>query len=101
MAKVYISEYARYAVGSNGLIAAVEGPPLAVQVLDTSGGVQQSSAFNAETRVIRVHTDGIVSVLMGTNPTATTSSERMAANQTEYFGTPRGQSYKLSAITNT
>ena len=101
MAKVYIGEYARQALDARGLVMAPEGPPIATQVLDTTAGVQQSSAFNAETRFIRVHTDGIISYLIGTNPTASTSNERMAANQTEYFGVINGTSQKISCITNT
>ena len=34
-----------------------------------------------------------------TDPTATTSNKRLAANQTEYFGVPAGM--KLSVIANT
>lgn len=101
MAKVYITEYARQALDARGLVMAPEEPPLATQVLDTTAGVQQSAAFNAETRFVRIHTDGIISYLFGTNPTATTGNARMAANQTEYFGTIRGGTHKVSAITNT
>lgn len=101
MAKVYIGEYARQALDARGLVMAPEGPPLATQVLDTTSGVQTSAVFNAETRFIRVHTDGIISYLIGTAPTAAVTNERMAANQTEYFGTVRGGTQKFSAITNT
>lgn len=107
MAKVYITEYARATQDSRANIPSAEEPPLATQVLDTSGGVQVSAFFNKETRMIRVHTDGICSVVVGTAPTATTGNSRMAANQTEYFGVPRPLSdaaaslYKISAITNT
>jgi len=37
----------------------------------------------------------------GTNPTATTSTGRMAAGATEYHGVPVGQNYMVAAITNT
>lgn len=76
-------------------------PPLAEQVVDYSGGVAASSAVNAQTRIVRIHTDAICSVLFGTNPTATTAKGRMIAGQTEYRGVPVGASYKISAITNT
>jgi hypothetical protein len=76
-------------------------PPLAEQVRTTSASSAQSSAFNADTKLVRVHTDGIVSIVFGTNPTATTSKMRMVAGQTEYFAVPKGRSYKLAAIDNT
>lgn len=107
MAKVYVTEYARATQDSRANIPSAEEPPLATQVLDTTAGVIASNFFNKETRMIRVHTDGICSVVVGTAPVATTSNSRMAANQTEYFGIPRpapdasASLYKISAITNT
>ena len=38
---------------------------------------------------------------IGTNPTATTSTGRMVAGQTEYHGVPIGAGYMVAAITNT
>ena len=64
-----------------------------------SGTSAQSSAFNAATRFIRVHTDAICSILIGSNPTATTAKKRLAADQTEYFAVNSGD--KIAAITNT
>ena len=105
MAKVYISEYAVAALDSRGMVSGGQEPALANQVLDTAA-THLSAAFNAETRFVRVHTDGIVSYLFGTAPTAATTNARMAANQTEYFGVPKGapgasSGYKLDVIANT
>ena len=102
MSKLYVTEYAGLMpspVGGQGQVPME--PPLAEQVVDYSGGAAASSAFNAATRLVRVHTDAICSVLFGTNPTATTSTGRFAANQTEYRGVPPGQSFKVSGVTNT
>jgi hypothetical protein len=93
MAKVYITEYAN--TGGN---AALE-PAQAHQTITSSGTSGQTSAFDATTNFIRVHTDGIVSIAIGSNPTATTSTTRLAANQTEYFCVRPG--HKLAVITNT
>jgi hypothetical protein len=60
-----------------------------------------SSAFNAATTYVRIHTDAICSISFGTAPTATTSTMRMVAGQTEYFAVPVGRSFKVAAITNT
>jgi hypothetical protein len=48
-----------------------------------------------------LHTDSICSISFGTNPTATTSTARMAAGQTEYHGVPVGLSYMVAAVSNT
>ncbi len=74
-------------------------PALTNQTVTVSGVSAQSSAFSGDTKLIRVHCDGIVSVLVGSNPTATTAMMRMAADQTEYFQVIGGQ--KIAFITNT
>ena len=99
MAKIFISEHVEPELVSDQQFAAVNQPPLAEQTLTTSGSSGQTSAFNARTRIIRVHTDGICSISIGANPTATTSTGRMAAGQTEYFRVEGA--HKLAGITNT
>lgn len=102
MGKIYISEYGRQGLDVHAqTIAAPEEPPLATQVMTTSGTSQQSAPFNEKTNLIRVHTDGIVSISIGPDPTATLDSPRMAAGQTEYFSIRPGQGHELAGITNT
>lgn len=98
---LYISEHEVMGAQHGGLVQAVQQPPLAEQKLTIGAGSLQSSAFNARTKVVRVHTDAICSILFGVNPTATANSARMAAGQTEYFAVPMGASYKVAVITNT
>ena len=93
MASVYISEYAD--VRGN---AAYE-PSTALQKLTSAATSSQSAAFDANTNWVRVHTDGVVSIKFGTNPTATTGSLRLAAGQTEYFCIVPG--HKVAIIDNT
>ena len=64
-------------------------------------GSLQSAAFASTTVLVRLETDSICSVRFGTNPTATTNNRRMQAGDTEYFGVPKGQSYKVAVIANT
>jgi hypothetical protein len=102
MAVVYITEYANIAVGPGGRLSQIpEEPPLAEQTVVIGAGSLQSSAFNSKTRVIRVASDAICAVLVGTNPTAVNgTSGRMAAGQTEYRGIPAtGGPYKIAVIT--
>lgn len=97
---VYIQEFSEVRRnGAGGVNPIVEMPPLAEQTRTVSGTSAQSSAFNAKTTVIRVHTDAICSIAIGSDPTATTSNMRLPADHTEYFAvTP---AHKLAAITNT
>jgi hypothetical protein len=104
--KLYIAEFASLAIGPAGRVGQISAePPLAEQVVDFSGGVAASNAFNAQTRIVRLHADSICAIEFGTNPTAiaagSTGTTRMAANQTEYYGVPLGGAYKVSAITST
>lgn len=100
MATVYITEFSESGFGqvARGLpIASL--PAITTQTRTVSGTSAQSSAFNAKTKVIRVHTDAICSILVGADPTATTSNMRLPADHTEYFAVQPGD--KLAAITNT
>lgn len=101
MATVYISEYPSLAAeGSfgHGLSMGNE-PSTAEQTVVIGGASAQSSAFNTTTHFVRIHTDSICSVSFGSNPTATTTTKRLAANQTEYFAVRPG--HKIAVITNT
>lgn len=98
MAVCYISEFSDLAHVKTCNVAMM--PPLAEQTV-AIGAEADSNAFNASTRFIRVHVDAICSIAIGLTPTASTSTLRMAANTTEYFGVPRGAGYKISVITNT
>jgi hypothetical protein len=104
MATLYVEEFSAIGEASNltgpALSTAQAGkfPSLTGQTVSIGGGSVQSSAFNAATTLIRVHTDVICSVLIGSNPTALTTRNRMAANQTEYFGVRPGD--KIAVISN-
>lgn len=101
MAKVYITEFV--SVGGTGNFpvqgALADGQYTEQTPITTSGSSQQSAAFQTNTKFVRIHTDGIMSIAFGVNPTATVNTMRLAANQTEYFSVIPGQ--KLAVITNT
>ena len=60
-----------------------------------------SSAFQDETRLVRVEADAMAHIAFGASPTATTSNKRIQANVPEYFGVPRGESFKIAAYDGT
>lgn len=95
MAVAYITEYGSAGAERTQVAAA---PPVASQTV-LIGSEAKSAAFNNGTRIIRVHVDAVCSILIGANPTATTSSARMAADTTEYFSVNPGD--KISVISNT
>lgn len=95
MATAYITEYG----GTGAERAQIAAAPAVASQTVAIGSEAKSAAFNNNTRLIRVHVDAICSVLIGPSPTATTSSARMAADSTEYFGVNPGD--KISVISNT
>jgi hypothetical protein len=99
MSVLYISEYNSLPFLDAHPAAIAQEPPTVEQVFTVSGTSATSSAFGGNTKVVRIHTDGIVSLQFGAAPTATTSMKRLAANQTEYFYVTPG--HKVAAITNT
>ena len=107
MALLYITEFARFGRDGGGYGGPVgEQAPLASQAIATSAVSAQSAAFNASTRLVRLHNDSTspIMVKFGTNPTAVTLVDaRMAANTTEYFMLDASQAaitpFKVAAIT--
>ena len=101
MSILYISEYTEAGIFQGNMRPVVDEPSLASQAL-TYSTTAASTAFNAKTRIVRIHTDSICSIKFGTGtPTAATTDIRLAANQTEYFAVPLGKSFKVAAIDNT
>lgn len=97
MATLFVTEYQGYSTAGTLFQAALE-PEITTQTRAVGAAIQ-TAAFSKNTYLIRVHTDVVCSVLVGANPTATTTSKRLAANQTEYFAVKPGQI--LSVISNT
>lgn len=96
-ATLYISEFSNYQPST---LNAAFAPEITHQTVSVSGTSVQSTAFNAQTVLIRLYADAAMCVQIGTtNPTATATSLPLNANQTEYFIVRPGD--KLAAITCT
>lgn len=91
MATLYVTEFQFQHVDQGRPVPCAFGAPITNNNIAITGGSLQSNPFSANTFLIRVHSDAICSILVGTNPTVSTSDARMAANQTEYFGVQPGQ----------
>jgi len=92
MAKLYVTEF-QFLENANdigGVPQAARLPGTTNVVTFTTSSVQ-SAVFGANTRFVRVASDGPACLAYGTNPTATTSGMFLSANATEYFGVTPGQ----------
>jgi hypothetical protein len=98
MAVLYITEFNAIGGSGNFPVAGAYQPPVAEQTVAVSGSSTQSAAFNVNTLFVRLHTDAICSIEFGASPTASLTTARMAANQTEYFNVVPGQ--KVAVIAN-
>jgi len=101
MSTMYIREYPDNGMEVGGNVLPQEpGTDQTPVTFTASAGT--SAAFKPQTRVVRVHVDGIASILFGTAPTAVANTNlRMTAGQTSDFLVPIGSNLKVSAVTST
>ena len=100
MATLYISEFRATGPDRNGFLRPVMRlPPIAERTVSISGTSAKSAALNADTAFVRIISDSVCSILVGTDPTATTSLMRLSADSAEYFEVVRGA--KIAVISNT
>lgn len=104
MATLYITEFSRTtSTGVSGPSSQVATPaplvpPTAEQAIPVSASSTQSAAFNVETTLVMVSTDSPCCLAWGTDPTADINAQRMAANETRFYGVPKGEPMKLAVI---
>jgi len=96
MATADISEFVNLARDANGNIILAGMEPSIVDQQITIGSATQSAAFKGN--YVRIHVDAACRILFGANPTASSTSKRLAAGATEYFGVVPG--HKVSIITS-
>jgi len=102
MATLYVTEYIDTARSGDATAPSFPAEAaIAEQTVAIGGASVQSSAFQNNTRYVRLHTDAICSVKFGTNPTATATTSRMAAGSERVLGVPMGAGFKVAVITNT
>lgn len=99
-ATLYVSEF--YSPASQ--VGSVTGqvypqPAITDQTVSIAGSSTQSSAFNANTHAIMVECDADCSIVIGSNPTATTSNFLMGDGVPYFFAVTPGQ--KIAVISNT
>jgi hypothetical protein len=96
MAKLYVTEFGGIVQDAGFPIEVAKTNVIVDQTpVATGGSSAQSAAFNAGTRIVRLHLDangGVgASIAFGANPTALTNANaRLSPNQTEYFAVNAG-----------
>lgn len=102
MATLYITEFsAQTRDGGGAVLPAALMPPIAEQTVAISGASAQSSALQPGTNFVRVSSDVVCSIKVGTNPTAAATNMRLAAGSVEYFAVLPSQTMKVAVISNT
>ena len=105
MATLYVTEFAAGTVA--GLVGSVTTefpvpapmtPPVAEQHIAIGAGSLPSAAFNADTAFVMVNCDATCSLAWGAAPVAVATAQRMAANETRFYGVVPGQ--KVAVIEN-
>lgn len=95
-----VTEYSTLASDAVGrAIMAGQEPSLRNQSLAVSGVSVQSQPFLDTARLVRLHSDVACRVAVGSNPTAASTSMRIAAGATEYLGVAPG--LRIAVISTT
>ena len=98
MAKLWIAEYDALARDANNqpIQVPLEEALHEQTPVDFSGGEAKSEAVQGGTRFVYITADANCHFLVGTDPTATTNNQRLAAGQGRFFGIRQGR--KISVI---
>lgn len=95
-ANAYITEFSALGTANNGAPQVATLPPVTHQKVDFSGGAVNATAFNVQTKYVRIHCDAACSIRVG--GTATITYMRIPTDGIEYFGVQGGD--VLSVIAN-
>lgn len=96
MATLWLREYQNIAGAGQRAVPCAMEPGTADQTVTFTTSTQ-SAAFNASTRLIEVISTVAFHYAVGSNPTATTSSQLVPANTHKAFGVTPG--HKVAVIT--
>lgn len=97
MATLYVTEYAALGADIGGSRAPVAVEPAVTTQTVSFTTTTQSNAFNSSTRFVRLISTADCHLLFGSDPTATTSHQKVAANAVEWRAVHPG--HKVAAVT--
>ncbi len=102
MARLFITEFGKMPILANSAPQCPFAPGVAEQLVTFSGSSTASLTFSETTSFVMVNTDTTCSLawsVTSDDPTAVTSSQRVSANETRFYGVRAGG--KLAVIQNT
>ena len=97
---LFVSEFAESAIGPAGRTSQVPMFPTLVTSYTVTTGAVAATAFNAKTRLVRLHaqTGAMTYTITTAGTIAVATDTRLAQNQTEYIGVPLGGGFRVSAL---
>jgi hypothetical protein len=104
MSTLYIAEVTKLGIDAQGAsIIAPQMPPIAEQTVTIGMSSLPSEPFSGHTRFVQIHTDAMCSIAFsptpGATPSATTSNQRLGANETRFYAVNPGD--LVAVIANT
>jgi hypothetical protein len=96
MATLWVTEYGEPATPRGIVLPIAKEPRVANQTV-TFTTTTQSSAFNTETRYVRIVSSADCHLEFGSDPTATTSTQKLLAGQEAWRSVVAG--HKVAAVT--
>lgn len=100
MTTLYITEYSQLSQNPDSTPVCAE-PNNAEQTVAIGATSAQSSAFKSNTQFLRLQSDSVCSIALGSNPTAVATAHRVPANVIEIVKIPMNSGWKIATITNT
>ncbi len=99
MPTLYVGEVDKLGVDSRGKDIMAPAPFIVEQIVTIGMTHAESAAFTGATRFVQLSTDATCSIVIGFNPVATTSNDRMVQNEKVFRTVEPGM--KVSVIVNT
>lgn len=92
MAVLYIAEFKSLGKDGDGHRVSAPRWPALIQTAVSYAGGEQSHTLSSSANFARIHTDAICHINIGVSgtPAASTSTARLAADQTEFVAVPPG-----------
>ena len=103
MATLYIKEFPDQGLSAINapMPFPLENGSVTEQTVAIGASSAQSAAFQNSTQLVRVVTDAICSIKIGTNPTALAIHQRLSVGESYTFAVPKNSGFKIANIINT
>jgi hypothetical protein len=95
-----VTEFAEMQITQGGRLSTLPMHPAVVTCYTVATATVSATSFNANTSILRLHakTGAMCYTITTAGTIAAATDTRLALNQTEYVGVPKGQGYRISAV---